>query len=133
MKATELMIGDYILHKSGVVAKVLALTIKTAKVIFLGGDKKGKIIIAKLADEVYPIYIDDGILEKDGWEKRFLNSVYFRKEYGYGRVFTLTAYLDPNLYGCYYLESGTPCKLPCIRTIHELQHALRLCGEEMIL
>lgn len=135
MNVNELMIGDWVLLGDRAV-KILSIN------LYNGEDSMGghyyAITNPQLAhtnswvDMLEPIplaLIPQTDLEKDGWERKWLRDVYYRKEFDENRIFTLTEYEDPHLYG-YYLLQGHALKGLTIRYVHELQHALRLCGIE---
>ena len=117
MKAEELMVGDYVRIKpSGMLIRVAAVHRK--KVAY-------HTCVSKLAwvrgDLLKPIPLTPEILEKNGWEKRPTGYVFYTDGKRY----------DNSLW--YIFDSNTfvvnTAKFQ-IKYVHQLQHALRLCGIE---
>lgn len=111
MKANELMIGDWV-YRPACYDKVKE--IRNTGVIGID-NMRGLIAFS----EIEPIPITAEILEKNGF--------YYdedRKAYLMGVIFRV----KPERYGLFSFEiCGCPYSL---NTVHELQHALRLCGIE---
>ena len=116
MKANELMIGDWV---------------KTPKGSFKVTDIQDNDVIATdynngegadslfFSDEIEPIPLTAEILDKNGF-----NYDEDRKAYLMGVIFRV----KPQKYSLFSLEiCGCPYPLS---TVHQLQHALRLCGIE---
>jgi hypothetical protein len=102
MKATELMIGDWVYYGK-----------KPVKVLQLSEGKDYK--------EINPIPLTSEILEKNGFER--LGTNYFLLCYPFGLTNPST---HDNYKDNYYLRVSD--KSVNIKFVHELQHALRLCG-----
>ena len=129
MKANELMIGDWVRNDLNEVQQVVEL-------------REGRIMLAYNDmydyDEIDPIPITPEILEKNGFEKQgfdgweyniygqangdYLCSVLWRTDYGI-----------PHLMIESHSSKHGSFRSFEIRYVHELQHALRLCGIEKII
>ena len=120
VKKEELMIGDYV-SVSGTPLKIAALG--TVKAGFLDG--KGEMFYHSY-DSIAPIQLTDEILEKNGF--RFDKSIYiwqmdeseFAIEYGH------EPFEDEDNYMFVWIANS----IVPLRHVHEVQHALRLCGIE---
>lgn len=81
-----------------------------------------------ILEELQPIPLTDEILEKNGWELcddnakffpgTWVGSILLRKEEGGFRILAVSDYDDED-------TNDTPF---IIRYVHELQHAMRMCG-----
>lgn len=114
MKPEEIMIGDWVLCPDNMQRQVRYLQVRPS-VIGIGGSSYDE-------DEIQPIPLTPEILEKNGFSLQSDNTELFK--------------LDTYWLGC---ELGTfrihnlnkdwwQFGLAKIRNVHELQHALRLCG-----
>lgn len=110
MKATDLMIGDFVLH-DGKVKRVDMIWSKY-EVNLYGGETWGSIYNKTDISEVQPIPITHEILYRNGWNYDDLDHEFK----GYPRIYGSKA-----LYGIFCCEVN-------ISYVHELQHALRLMG-----
>lgn len=116
MKATELMIGDFI------------RTIYAQKIIKVREIKQSCIYTNDNGyeyNEIEPIPLTAEILEKNGWIKD--GYFYKSKDCGYvqlGELFEHASF-DASKYGVDVRVQTLPSGL---RYVHQLQHALRLCG-----
>ena len=139
MKANELMIGDYVnvTGKEGLHSvDILELLPRIGKVIGLDEE----IVYVDYIDyafslgDVEPIPLTDDILKASGFEKRKSGGVHFNE------YLLLDDYFDVGIYEfndgmwCFEYEctemSGIPYSRMNVGYVHELQHALRLCGIE---
>ena len=115
MDVKSLQIGDYVNYR-GQIIKVTSLYDKGGSNEVGWSDKES---VWVNADNVQPIPLTPEILEKNGF--------YYdedRKAYLMGVIFRV----KPERYGLFSFEiCGCPYSL---NTVHELQHALRLCGIE---
>lgn len=116
MKAEELMIGDYVNYR-GRIIKVTSLYDKGGSNEVGWTDKES---VWVNADNVEPIPLTPEILEKNDFVQNTKDSIF--EHIGCGII-----------YGKYYrrtegkaLDTGD-CLYP-IKYIHQLQHAMRLCG-----
>lgn len=114
MKATELMIGDWVLCPDNMQRQVRYLQVRPS-VIGIGGSSYDK-------NEIQPIPLTPEILEKNGFRKKSyievvggLDTYYLGEEIGSFRIHRLQKG---------YYQFG----LAKINFVHQLQHALRLCG-----
>ena len=114
MKATELMVGDWVLCPDNMQRQVRYLQVRPS-VIGIGGSSYDE-------DEIQPIPLTPEILEYNG----------FSLQSDKGKLFKLDTYwLGSELGGfrIHRLNKGDyQLGLAKIRNVHELQHALRLCG-----
>ena len=131
MKANELMLGDYVTFKE--CQKDTVPTI--IKIWQINGDNDALVSIDNddaldeiaIDEEIVGIQITPKILEKNGFSQDLLNGhiFIFHEKYGeviyyeYGPKYGLT--IDNQLATIQDLK---------INYVHELQHALRLCGIE---
>ena len=137
MKANELMIGDWVVYNGDT---------KYENPIQIEGMDIGRseeLITSDREDVgfegIWPIPLTPEILEKNGWEKCNTDddgSIQYEKEYGNINCnLWLPTDKFPGLFGCsrrweeltqfYDMVNELPCSY-----VHELQHALRLCGIE---
>jgi len=115
MKATELMIGDWIMA-DGVPAQILSLGSKGATIT--GGLDK-----ACYYDNMQPIPLTPEILEKNGFVYADLPFEDFYE--GYGLHIHGGNYADGH--SNWYIICGINVSMN-VTHVHELQQALRLCG-----
>ncbi len=125
MKANELMIGDFVTFKDCqndeeiAVIKIWHLSQEGNALVFIDDSK----ILDEIAidDEIVGIHLTPEILEKNGfnieiapytpdWKRCILNPNFF---------------LEDRLKGFYHFNGNNLAK---IQYVHELQHALKLCG-----
>ena len=119
MKANELMIGDWVLAIDTIGAKrCIALILELKDVPYLACGIWGEIHKYELLE---PIPLTHTILEKNGFER--LGTDYILMNYPFG----LTNPSAPDDYkDNYWLRVAA--KSVNIKYVHELQHALKLCG-----
>lgn len=125
MDAKELMIGDLVIHGFGGIGKITEIDSKTVVIKddgFDTGDGMNEVSFA--LNELTPIPLTPEILEKNGFrlqsdrsELGKLDTYWFGNELGAFRIHRLNN-------GDYQFG------LVKIKNVHELQHALRLCGIE---
>ena len=123
MKANELMIGDFVTRQNyenkDVVCKIIGLSKNSISVEFDNGSRS----MGASEDSISPIPLTPEILEKNGfnieitpytpdWKRCILNPNFF---------------LEDRLKGFYHFNGNNLAK---IQYVHELQHALKLCGIE---
>ena len=114
MKANELMVGDYVHHK--ITNEILQIT------EILSWGVKVKEYEDAVADsiDIEPIPLTPEILEKNGF---VYNDIPFEQTW---QQYGLSLYAAGN---GYRVNCGKNVAL-IINSVHELQHALRLCGIE---
>lgn len=117
MNADELMVGDWILHKDN--------PIKVEEIICGGINPDwccGELMSSISESEIKPIPLTAEILEKNGWYVPLLKSWWEHPDI----AFWMKAYTD----GTFELmiDEDSDISFCTIRFVHELQHALRLCG-----
>lgn len=118
MKPEELMIGDWVLYNDKMSCKITALCKDRPVFDTLLGYQDWSVPYEKLT----PILLTVEILEKNGFRKESyievvggLDTYYLGEEIGCFRIHRLQK-------GCYQFG------LAKINFVHQLQHALRLCG-----
>ena len=120
MKANELMIDDWVLHNN----KPKRVDVIWGKAVSLNDPTQvwGSIYTDKFnEEEIEPIPLTPEILEKNG----------FRKQNNSSGVIRLDTYWLGEEIGFHLHSFGTDYYqfgLAKIRYVHELQHALKLCG-----
>ena len=139
MKANELMIGDWVMvndveHTHLLqVAEILMKSGTYYATLYWDGmpDNVNPETLTADVDKVLPIPLTKEILEKNGFEKRWQdNFEYFNDDEGLNITFHPKSSNYTN--GAYdYIDIERGCltinEMP-IAFVHELQHALRLCG-----
>lgn len=128
MKANELMLGDLVLYEYNserFTARVKEIYTETVRVEEINGEYE---IIGISIEDIYPIELTQEILEKNGfkWE----NGPYSRWCHAQVERMIITLYRSDTFYS---ITIHTDDYLPVLNNIqlhsvHELQHALRLCG-----
>jgi len=136
MKTKELMVGDLVTFRdcqkdtSPTIIKVWQ--INASNKAFVSIDGSNCLNRISIDDEIVGIPLTPEILEKNGWEITWGND---------GKIYPMYAslYVSDILYEYYFeeqllrsfFEDKLVCKFPGgLKYIHELQHALRLCGIE---
>ena len=122
MKATDLMIGDWV---QGFVPNTNSRVEAIPSEYRLGVLTNGVTYIVSVADDFQPIPLTPEILKKNGFEPTSAQSEMLLQGEGqevwlnnHGENFWANIKNDK-----YYFEGYVKC-------VHELQHALRLCGIE---
>lgn len=132
MKAEELMIGDYIKHGFGGIGKVTELSKGIVTVYDKGlDDGEGNCEVNFAENEIQPIPLTPEILEKNGFIKAPMVSdtpPYDKDEEG-----NMHFSLNEKFWG--WWQPNNTFLIPAnglgwleFKYVHELQHALRLCG-----
>ena len=126
MNVKSLQIGDYVNYR-GQIIKVTSLYDKGGSNEVGWSDKESVWVNAY---NVEPIPLTEDILEKNGFEKQFGNFIYENDDENLRIEFYPKNINYTN--GCYdYIDIEKGCvtitEMP-IEFVHELQHALRLCG-----
>jgi len=115
MKANELMIGDWVENDFGEIQKVVELR-------EIGAMLSYNDIYSY--DEIEPIPLTPEILKKNGWK---YNKDYWMWDNDDACFLSLIEGKDRNAFWW-----GNPSIIVCpINYVHELQHALRLCGIDL--
>ena len=139
MKATELMVGDWVKIKGlkDPVKRISCIDEYVRTVDFW--DDEGVMVTS--IDKVLPIPLTKEILEKNGFEELMSESEisaerFGRKpehtgvwQYGFG-WFGSVSYVPERSFLCVKFMEGHTADIANIKYVHELQHALRLCGVE---
>ena len=120
MKETELMIGDYVIRKNVPKEIFIVDAIDSIRdIVYLDLDGLG--ITEKLTN-IEPIPLTPEILKKNGWSKDLYdNESYDNDDF---EQLSLWEGLDGN---AWWWHVGVELVIP-LNFVHELQHALRLCG-----
>lgn len=123
MKAEELMIGDWV-HVLGEDCKIVSLS-PIDVIVQKPSDDSNIINMASKVPEHYvaPILLTLEILEKNGFAKVFLELAYNLPDY------RSDIWFFPSTDYFYFGFDGTAAQFNC-QYVHELQHALKLCGIE---
>lgn len=123
MKANELMIGDHVSHfDDGINCVVIELSERKVAVSYtaVNGDKKYGELLPEMAFE--PILLTAEILEKNGFHESILrDDRWIYQDIAFTKVNDY--YILSSLYDDFMIGIR-----PHICAVHELQHALRLCG-----
>ena len=119
MKANELMLGDWVKFPGGTIDKIVDLPYIEGKGIFASFAASATLFPISV-EKIEPIPLTPEILEKNGFIYNELPFVQGWEQFG----LTLT-------------NGGNGFRINCginvamiIDSVHELQHALRLCGIE---
>lgn len=119
MKANELMIGDYVLF-SGELKQVKSIVVSDNGVerIYVYGNTCQ---VSTINAYIQPIPLTPEILEKNGWEERPTGYVFYTNGKRYDN--SLWYIFSSNTFVFNNAEFQ-------INYVHQLQHALKLCGIE---
>ena len=124
MKANELMIGDWVQYPATmgnlVPCKVVGISTEIT-VEFTTGARKYEALKA-----VEPIPLTAEILENNGWEYGNWGSEDYDDEY-YTFIDDFDIHIDENQ--TFEIRTVDGCTIK-LKYVHELQHALKLCGIE---
>lgn len=139
MDAKDLMIGDLVIHGFGGIGKITEIDSKTVVIKddgFDTGDGMNEVSFA--LNELTPIPLTAEILEKNGFVK--YNEVsdtppYDQDEegnmyYSYKGEQKFWGWWQPN--NVYFIPVNAMLDLE-IKYVHQLQHALRLCGIDKVI
>ena len=133
MNAKELMLGDFVTFKDckndkePVIIRIVQLNENGDALVSIDGNNVLDEI--EIDEEVVGIPLTPEILEKNGIIEERVEDIYavFRH-----KDFTVTPDIDNNYKKCWMLYVGNidhDANI-CIYYVHQLQHALRLCGIE---
>ena len=118
IKCRELQVGDWITNESGLPTQIITVSGACAYAIF-GGDEGDPWVFDDYIYLPTPIPLTPEILEKNGWKR--VDEIFMEK-----RVDENTYFSWADRYGAVLSQNGhymCDCKY-----VHELQHALHLCG-----
>lgn len=125
MKANELMIGDYVIRKNVQKEILIIDTIDSIRdIVYLDLDGLG---ITEKLENIEPIPLTAEILEKNGFIKHADYCWLISENNGRRLIEYRTDYLD-GLLRISYAEEPFSKLMIKVKYVHELQHALRLCG-----
>lgn len=119
MKATDLMIGDWVACKKWK-EKPFQITRINDSGRFVYGKTANSTIAPLIAEELEPIPLTAEILEKNGFE-------YMYDEYGCWLFGKIELRERESYNGLFEVEINIAKETIYIHYVHELQHALRLC------
>lgn len=126
MKATDLMIGDWVLYGQRF---AIIKEIGNGYITILCSINGQNEYVEETYDNIEPITLTPEILEKNEWEKRNDACIYYDSEHEYQIIFMLKEYNYTHLYN--YIDASIGCitirEMP-ITYLHELQNLMRLCG-----
>ena len=129
MKATELMIGDWVLYE-GEPYQIRQLGIygenrdgEDYPAVCIGKPKGIGLIVER--NEIEPITLTAEILEKNGFVKSKYGEMILDEELGTSEIYIV---LEPTYDEAYYWWRVNNELITKIKNIHELQHMLRLCN-----
>ena len=117
MKATDLMVGDFVLTPIGRIAKVFEISSIDNEIWVSFTPADGDVFDLT---EIKPIPLADSILIANGWELIRDSADY--KYYRYGKIKDDVKYVKKS--EIYVLRTIR------FRYVHEFQHLLRLCDKE---
>jgi hypothetical protein len=125
MKPEELMIGDFVLYDDNIcivdeirVDNTAVLTALNTDITSIDGDQVSM-------DEITPILLTPEILEKNGFVKDKYGEMTLELDDALG---TTEIVLIPSYDEVYYWWKVSNELITKIKSIHELQHVLRLCN-----
>ena len=123
MEANELMIGDWVLtlestHKEKVYAQIWAIEEGQTSILVKKDNRNWFVDI----EWIEPISLTSDILKKNGFE--YYHKNFASTDYDSPFKLEMVEWPDENGNGGLWLING----LFKIRFVHELQHALRMCG-----
>ena len=140
MKAKDLMIGNWVaVHRPGDRHEQVRVKSVIGNGTIEAKTSDGLVTIGKLAVEPIPLTAE--ILEKNGFEELMSESDvsaarFGRKpepagvwQYGFGKFDSVTYVPEQSFLSVKFME-GCRADIANIKYVHELQHALRLCGIE---
>lgn len=119
MKANELMIGDWLKHYNGTPMQVTKITTE-----HFACAENGGVNCWEYNNKFEPIPITPEILEKNGFETHPSNIRMFFEHDNY----RLCYYINSNNHFTIYNNIDGSLVQKVIVNVHELQHALKLCG-----
>lgn len=129
MKSEELMIGDWILH-DGEPYQIRQLGIygenrdgEDYPAVCIGKPKGIGLIIER--NEIAPILLTSEILQKNGFKESKYGEMILDEELGISEIYLV---LEESHDGEYYWWTINNEIIAKIKSVHELQHVLRLCG-----
>lgn len=123
MRVNELMIGDYVIRKN-VPKEILTIdTIDSIRgIVYLDLDGLG---ITEKLENIEPIPLTQKILERNGFVKNKYGEMILDEELGTSEIYLV---LEPTWDEEYYWWRVNNELITKIKSVHELQHTLRLCG-----
>ena len=128
MKANELMIGDYIMLYEDIYIIEEISSKGWAHIIYNDGSKcRVPLSTDYILGELTPVPLTSEILEKNGFVKQAYDGWLISENDGRRLIEYRTDYFDGLLIINYAEEPFSKLTIK-VKYVHELQHALRLCG-----
>ena len=128
MKANELMIGDYIMLYEDIYIIEEISSNGWAHIIYNDGSKcRVPLSTDYILGELTPVPLTSEILEKNGFVKQAYDGWLISENDGRRLIEYRTDYFDGLLIINYAEEPFSKLTIK-VKYVHELQHALRLCG-----
>lgn len=126
MKANELMIGDWVSmsETEDIVPCVVTALHPEDLFVIQPGECAGDVLSY---DTIYPIPLTPEILEKNEWEKEYISTICVEYTLILGCCDIMARITNGNAYLELSILHGPKISMN-IHYVHELQHALRLCG-----
>ena len=130
MKATDLMIGDWVCLKDDIKSE---LPLKVDGVLIDDISREGEGFLGGVDGLIRPIPLTSEILEKNGFEMfKYDGWVHYYRIFGNGAIpFVLHSMIGGEMLSqevdIFSTSTDTNCGIE-VNYVHELQHALRLCG-----
>lgn len=122
MKATELMVGDYVIRKNVPKEILIVDTIDSIRdIVYLDLDGLG---ITEKIENIEPIPLTQKILGQNGFKESKYGEMILDEELGTSEIYLV---LEPSYDDAYYWWSVNNELIAKIKSVHELQHTLRLC------
>lgn len=130
MKATELMIGDYIMLYEDIYI-IEEISSKGWAHIIRNDGSNCRVALSTdyILGELTPIPLTADILEKNGFVKQAYDGWLISVDNGRGQIEYRTDYFDGLLRINYNKKPFSKLMIK-VKYVHELQHALRLCNIE---
>lgn len=120
LKVTDLMVGDWLKHYNGTPMQVTKITTNH----FTCAENRGA-NCWEYNNKFEPIPLTPEILEKNGFKKDFeLKGCYWRPDC---RKYCIVKEIETWYFAFRHMGGGHICISEC-NYVHQLQHALRLCG-----
>lgn len=125
MNAKDLMIGDWVLHK-GEIKIVISIPTEHKVALQYEGQKYGSIYDTTPVGEIAPVLLTPEILEANGFKEYIpgLNLMY-----GLGGPY-IASNEEGNQWVFGLVKKDESARFPLVKItfVHQLQHALKLCG-----
>lgn len=126
MKPNELMIGDYIMLYEDIYIIEEISSKGWAHIIYNDGSKcRVPLSTDYILGELIPVPLTAEILEKNGFKENKYGEMILDEELGTSEIYLV---LEESHDGEYYWWKASNEIIAKIKSVHELQHVLRLCS-----